>query len=78
MFRNTGRADTMQQKVMTGDAEPAWEFGLQTRHASLQLIHLVAIAAEEVVVVLFAGNLIARRLAGKLDCNDPSLVGQTL
>src|ERR1700756_388917 len=68
----------MQKQVVAGDAEAAWEFGLQTRHASLQLIHLLAIAAEEVMVVLFAGNLIARRLAGKLDCNDPAFVSQIL
>src|ERR1700758_1826163 len=78
VFRNTGRADAMQKQVVAGDAEAAWEFGLQTRHASLQLIHLVAIAAEEVMVVLLAGNLIARRLAGKLNCNDPAFVSQIL
>lgn len=61
---------------MAGDVETARELGLETQVTTLELKHLAATVAAEVMMVRFAGDLVAHGLAGHRDGSEPVTLEQ--
>ena len=74
IFR-AGGADSVDQNLVRGHTEAARQRVLEVGQArAAELIDLLAALAAEVVMMILARRLVARRLAGKRDLGDvPSL-----
>ena len=71
-------ADSIQEKFMPGGPETAWKLGFVRRDASLELIQFFAFVALKVMMMLFAGQFVAGRVARYFDRLQPSFLGQRL
>jgi hypothetical protein len=58
------------------DVEPSRELRLKTQVTTLELKHLAATVAAEVMMVRFAGHLVAHGLAGHRDRSEPVTLEQ--
>ena len=69
-----GGAETVQEELVAGQLEAGGNgWGGAGQGAAWQVVDAAAVPAMKVVVVAFAGDFIARRLAGDLDGREPAI-----
>ena len=60
-------AESIKKELVPGRAKTARHLYLERRNAPLKFIQLLALVALEVVMMLFPGYFIARRVTGNVD-----------
>ena len=71
-----GGAAAVEEEFMAGHAEAVGKLGLHVDAATLQLEELAALVALEVMVMLFARDLVACGVAGNVDGSQPLFLNQ--
>jgi len=74
----TRRTGAVNEKLVTGCAKPPGQFWFALCSASFEVIQFATFVALEVMVVLFAGHFVARRIARYFDRLQPSFLDQRL
>jgi hypothetical protein len=72
------RTGAVKEKFVTGCAKPAGQFWFALCSASFEVIQFATFVALEVMVVLFAGQFVARCVARHFDRLQPSFLDQSL
>jgi hypothetical protein len=75
---DTRRTGAVNEKFVTGCAKPPGQFWFALCSASFEVIQFATFVALEVMVVLFAGEFVARCIAKDFDRLQPSFLDQGL
>jgi hypothetical protein len=75
---DTRRAGPVDEEFVSGCAKPPGQFWFALCSASFEVIQFATFVALEVMVVLFAGYFVARRVARDFDGLQPSFLNQRL
>jgi len=74
----TRRAGAVNEEFVSGCAKPPGQFRFALCSASFEVIQFATFVALEVMVVLFAGYFVPRRVARDFDRLQPSFLNQRL
>ncbi len=71
-------AEAVDEELVAGGSEAAREIGLELNAAAFKFKQLPALIALEVMVMVFAGDLIASGVSGHGDGDQPAFFGQLM